>query len=173
MSKEIQQPNIQRLNLEDPFSWAVMPRVHIEWVRQVGPQLDIDVEKYVRGSVLADIIGDDANCFTWRDEGSSFDPDIAKEQKRYLIERMDAEITTPETPSIIKEWLELTRQKVLVLDWGCEDEFEHAKVEWYRFKTIVKGLIQKDPDLKEAEEYYKFIQKNRLSPYWREFYTGK
>lgn len=171
MSKEIQPPNIARPDLTDPFSWAVIPRVHTEWIRQVGPQLGIDVEKYVLGGVLADIIGDDANCFTWTSGGNFFDSKSAVEAKRNLLERMDWEVATPETPLTIKKRLESTLQLVSSLNWSDREEFEEARTEWYKFKGWVEHQIKRHPTLKEAEKY-RLTMGDRLSEYWRKFLFG-
>lgn len=168
MSKEIQQPDIERPDLKNPFTWALVARVYADWARHVGPQLGIDIEKYVLGDVLVRIIGDDANTFTWTVGGTFFEPDIASKEKRNLLERMDWEIGTPETPQDIRGRLESTLQIVSSLDWRNRDEFEQAQVEWYKLKEWVDEQIKERPELKEAREYT-LVQDRGLSEYWNEF----
>jgi len=75
MSKEVQQPAIQPPDLKDPFSWALVARVHSQWLSHVAPQLGMDIHKLVLGDVLSSIIGDDANVFTWT-HGDFFNPEM-------------------------------------------------------------------------------------------------
>ncbi len=171
IAKEIQQPDIERLDMEDSFSWVLLTRVREEWVRQVGPQLDIDVEKCVLGEVLANIINDDSNVFDWTFYGDFFASDLAFEAQRYLLERMDWEIKTPETPQNIREELKKVLEIVSPLNWGNLNEFNKAQVEWCRLKEWVEEEIKANPELQEAWEY-SFDQAERLFPYWTEFLYG-
>jgi hypothetical protein len=172
MSKEIQQPDIPRPDSKDPFTWASHPRVRVEWVREVGPQLEIEVGKFILGKVLRRIISDDANCFNWTFGGVSFNPDYALEAKRLLTERMDWEATTPEAPPIIKRWLRKASMAIFAFNWDQKDQFDQAEFRWNKFKKKVERLIEKSPKLQEAERYY-FEQSSRLSPYWIDFLEGE
>jgi hypothetical protein len=97
MPPEIHQPSIPKPDLFDSLSWASVSRTHSEWLRQVGPQLGLDVPKLILGDVLSSIIGDDANSF-----GMYFMPDLANLGKASILERMNWEISVPETPPQLK-----------------------------------------------------------------------
>jgi len=169
MPKEIQQPNIAIPDAKDPFTLALLPRLYTEWIRQVGPQLDIDIEKYILSEVLVNIIGDDETCFTWTTCGVSFDSDIASMAKRNLLERMDWEIGTPETPEMIRERLTSVYQVVSSLNWRKKEEFDQATTEWRQLKKWVEKQIEESPELKEAEKYSSTAS-SQLLKYWNEFF---
>lgn len=168
MSKEIIQPNIGKPDLKDPFTWASICRTHEQWIRHVGPQLGIDVQKYVLGDVLANIIGDDANCFTWTVGGDFFDSQLAVGAKRNLLERLDWEASVPETPPQIKGRLRASHSAVSALDWANREEFSQARTQWYGLKQSVEQDMRRQPKLKEAEEYMLSIS-GQLSDHWQDF----
>ena len=114
----IQQPDIERPDTDDPFTWALIPQVRNEWIRQVGPQLDIDVKKIILGEVLANIVGDDSNVFGWTLKGNFFDSSLAFIAQEPLLERMDQEIKTPET----QETLEIPEPEGPQTPQGEDDE---------------------------------------------------
>lgn len=172
MTKEFKQPNIAKLDLKDPFTWASAARVHAEWTRQVGLQLGVDIEKYILGDVLVSIIGDDANCFTWTVGGDFFDSDIASKAKSHLLERMDWEIGTPETPQRIRKRLRSVYQAASSFNWEKIEEFEQAKIEWFQLKEWVEEQINESLELKEAKEYMLTTNQQLLGKYWVEFLHG-
>ena len=171
VSRKIQQPDIERPDISDPFVWASISRVREEWVRQIGPQLDIDVEKCILGGILSTIIGDDSNVFNWTFEGDFFDSSLAFMAQEHLLERMDWEIKTPETPENIREELKSVLKIVSPLDWKNLDEFNKAKAEWFHFKEWVEGEMETHPKLKIATQY-NLLQAEKLHPYWNEFLYG-
>lgn len=171
MSKEIEQPNITKPDLDDSFTWASIERVYAEWARHVGPQLDIDVEKFILGDVLVNITGDDEDIFIWTIGGSIFDPEIAAEAKSHLIERLDWEINTPETPQAIREKLEATHEIISSLDWRKKSDFDEARENWFSLKSWVVQQIEENPELKKAEDYAVAMASLLLEP-WHEFLYG-
>lgn len=158
MSKEFQKSNTEKL--KGPSAWALAPRTHIKWIRQVGSRLDIDVEKYILGNILVSIISDDANTFAWT-VGGFFDSNIASGAKRDLLERMDWEINTPETPEMIREGLKSVLQAISPLNWKKKKEFDQAKTKWYQLKEWTEKQIKEHPKLKEAKKY-RLTQTNHL-----------
>ena len=146
--KEVRQPDISRPDLKDPFTWASIARTKTKWIRHVGPQLRIDVEKYILGDVLAAIIGDDSNCIAF-DHNS----ELAPMAQKHLLERLDWEITTPETPEDIRERAKEVLEKVAALNWQNKEEYIEARTTWREFEAWVIEQIEERPELKEAEEY--------------------
>jgi len=53
MLKEVQQPNIEVPDRKDPLRLELSARVHTEWIRHVGPQLNINVK-----NILSDVYWD-------------------------------------------------------------------------------------------------------------------
>lgn len=141
----------------------------MEWVRYVGPQLGINVEKLILGMVLDKITNDDANTF-FLVACNIFAPEIAAGAKQSLLERMRWEIDTPETPQKIRERLESTLQSVSSLDWTKRKEFDQAEAEWYRLRDWVREQRKENQKFREAYEYYlASAETGRLSEYWAEF----
>lgn len=171
MSKEIQQPAIQPPDLKDPFSWASVARVHCEWIRHIAPQLGLDTQKLVLGDVVSSIIGDDANVFTWI-HGSFFDPELGAGAKRLLLERLDWEISTPETPAQIRGRLEKVRDAIRDLDWSIKDQFEAARDTWTPVKEWVNQEVNKKRDLRSAVDYDLAVGV-QLSEHWNMFLYGR
>ena len=98
MAETFRQPPIPRPDLSHPLSWASVSRTHCDWLRAVAPQLGLDTPKLILGDVLSSIIGDDANSF-----GFYFIEDLGADIKATIMERMDWEISVPETPPQLRQ----------------------------------------------------------------------
>lgn len=171
MVKEIIQPQIKPPDLKDPFTWASVIRTYIEWIRLVGPQLGIDVSKYILGEVLSNIVGDDANAFgAFHWEEKHFDPRISSKSRACLLERISCEIDTPETPEVIRRKLIEVEERICLLDWSRKDEFIMAKKIWgQEVRNWVENELGKNKAWEEAETYHLDIAGPKVSPYWRAF----
>ena len=167
MPIEIIQPKLKGPDLNDPFTWASLSRLHTEWLRGVGPQLELNVPKMILGEILSSIVGDDANAF-----GLFFNPDWADESKALILERMDWEITTPETPKEIRTRLKRVKKSIDRLNMTKEEGYIKARTEWNTMKMWVVEKITKRPKWREAE-MYSFEANEIWSPFWSEFIYGE
>jgi len=118
---------------------------------------------------LGSISGDDANCFGVG-KGGYFNPQNASLSKKELLERLDWEMTTPETPDCIKKRAKATHEAVSALNWTNEEGFGQAYDTWSQFKKWVEELLKEKPELKEAMTY-----KIRVFPskQWDIFFFGE
>jgi len=137
---------------EQIMEWAKGPRKHIEWVRDAGRGKGVEVEKYVLGHVLFRIIGDDAACIAGFTE-MSFNPTYGWFNRMALMERMDWEIETSETPEEVRRRLEETKKELESLDWGHWQGFSDASDSWYELRDWVSGLVGERPEFREAIDY--------------------
>ncbi len=161
-NRPVQQPKgIEIPDRDNPITWAIMPRVYIEWARQVAPQLNIDTKKLVSGFLIDTILTDDLGVF-----GGAYYPDLAWGHQQQLLKRLDVEIETPETPQDLIENLKSAQAKIKELDWTKEKDFKEAERIW---TEMVNTPAQKHINL--AEEYR--LNSVTLSPYWKAFlYKG-
>jgi hypothetical protein len=169
MVETLIQPEIERPKQTDPLYWAwVSTRLHFEWIRSVGPQLNLNVDRYILGKLLHTILYDDANNFTWTLGGRIFDIDKANHAKLLLMERVKCEVETPELPSIIRQNLEPIIDLIEDSDWSDFEQFNRVKDRWYSFKGWTEELVRDNLDYREAIDYASC--KNRLiNPYWKMF----
>ena len=121
MAEQFRQPSIPRPDLSQHSSWASVSRTHCDWLRAVGPQLGMDVSKLILGDVLSSIIGDDANSF-----GMYFMADIAQDVKASILERMDWEVSVPETPGEVKQKLKQVINLIQPLNFNDEVNYKKA-----------------------------------------------
>jgi len=163
----IQQPEIAVLNEDDELYWAMIERVYIEWLRHVGPQLDLDVSAMALRLVLSNIIGDDFNCFAWANYG--YDVEGAKRSRKNYLERLNCEIDLPELPDEIRDRLIQTRDKITELDWEVEGEFFKAREIFLETKKWVSNYIDVNPNLKSILSLRKDKLENVLNEHWLSF----
>lgn len=161
-----------RPDLDDPFSWARIARIHSDWLRQVAPSYGIDVPKLILGDVLGSIVGDDENCFGIKAAGFR-SAEIANLGKRSLLERLDWEIEVPELPENIRGQLEKVKQQLIDLDWSDSAGFNRARDIWTKLaKNFTQRQLALHPDLRQAQKY-DLQMAAILSVPWQEYLYGK
>jgi len=89
-----------------------------------------------------------------------------------LLERLDWEITTPETPHQVRTRLEGVRRAVSELDWSKQDQFEAARNAWTPVKQWVEQEVNRKRQLREAVDY-DLQASQELSEHWNIFLYGK
>lgn len=164
---DIQQPEIE-LPSEDN-DWAIMARIHNQWVRLVSPQLGLDASKMVLGDVLDKIISDDGNIFVrfqygWGDELS----EVARQSKADLQERLDWEISISELPEDIKDSLKEVKNQATLLRWERKEERESLYNLWKQARAQISSRSETDQALLEARNYY-FDKSRLLTDYYKDF----
>jgi len=170
--KEVVHPNFECPDMGDPLTWALFSRLHADWTREVAPQIGIDGEKLVLGQIISSIIGDDKNCFEFAKYDFLKDnPEVALGAKAQLLERMDWELTAPETPEEIQEQIKETMEFVFSCDWRIEKDFEEARDRWMQFREWAEGLIDDREDLRVAFNY-SLVSRPELNRLWQEFLFG-
>ena len=124
--KEITQPtNIAVPKETDPMAWAKFERISSEWIRYVAPQVGLDPQKLILAQVLECIVGDDRSAFSY-----FFSPKKADLFKKRIFERMDWELSLPETPENIKKQIRKTMSKTENLDFTKNDQWKMAIKIW-------------------------------------------
>lgn len=159
---EITQPDIPRLDFEDPLAWSKALRLRIEWIRHVAPQLDLDPGKLILAEVINSITGDD------RVEFIIFNPEKADCNQNLYLERVCCEIETPETPESIRENLIIIKNISQSINWSIETNYNLIKEMFMDLKKKAKKHSEKDPELIEALKYHD-LHKSTLDKLWHEF----
>lgn len=167
--REIIQPNNLKVPKEnDPMLWARVERIGSEWIRIVAPQLGLDPQKLITAQVLNNISGDDINAFSY-----VFFPEKAKIIKKRIFERMNWELSLPETPENIKMQIKKTMPKLEKLDFSHEAEWIKARKTWIRsVRNYTNKQIEENKSLREAIKYRDENWRTKLVPYWNEFMYG-
>jgi len=146
-------------------------RTYSQWIREVGPQLNLDVSKLCLGGVLSKISGDDSNAFG-HSLGSPLIPALADYCKKAILERMDWEISMPETPVEIKTRLEEEMKLIKPLDFNQESNFQRAKETWVVIRDWVREQIKLRQDWQEAIDYREKTN-DTWAPHWNQFWNSK
>lgn len=163
---------VSRPDLDDPFSWARIARIHSDWLRSTAPSYGMDVPKLILGDVLASIVGDDENCFGIKAAGFR-SAEMANRGKQYLLERLNWEIEVPELPENIRGQLEKVRQQLTDLDWSDGAGFNRARDIWTKLaKNFTQRQLALHLDLRQAQKY-DLQMAATLSVPWQKYLYGK
>lgn len=170
----VTQPNLERPDLHDRNTWARISRLKDAWVREVAPQLGLNIEMLMLGEIISDVVGDDENVFAWSYlDITMLDARVANNCKADLEERMSHEIETPETPAELRELLVATRDLVMGLDWQSPEGFIQVRDIWTTMKNDFRERVDNNPTYRVAENYAVNEAGKILNPYWNEFLYGK
>ena len=140
--------------LDEKPNWATKPRVFINWIRLVGHEYDLDVDKFILGRVLINILGDDANCFGPVEDYQEELQELYKMSKENLIKRVEWESEVPELAEVIKDRLKDFLPSLEESDWTKEDEYISIREEWREnILYFTENLMKENIEYREAERY--------------------
>jgi hypothetical protein len=163
------QPSLQKPDMEDPMTWATLKKTQTQWWRIACPQLGLDTARLIKGAVLYDTIHDDGTPYMVNAR-FSLDPKKIALCKTQALERLDWELTTPETPEEVKVKLQAAQRIVADTDWSDKERF--SKIEETRRNLVeeVKEIVDQDLALQDAITYRTDSAiKAVWLPYWNEF----
>jgi hypothetical protein len=135
---------------------------YLNLIRQVGPHLRLYVPRLILGTILSSIVGDDGNVF-----GIFFHQDWATLVKAPLLERMEYEVSLPETPDSIKTRLQSVIKLVKPLDLTVGINYYLAKARWTEVRDWVSQQAEEKPDWSRAMKYE--LSFGRNSEYWTNY----
>lgn len=157
-------------SFKDPMFWAQTTRINSAWIRQRGHKFGIDPQQFILGSVLSSIIEDDLICF-----GLFFkekNPALVEGRrlgKLHLMERMDWEITTPETPKQIRDRLIKIKKQLEPSDWSAFNQYAGAFNTWInKIRNYTQHQLVLNQDLRAAVKY-ETVSWKILSQPWQEY----
>jgi hypothetical protein len=132
--------------------------------------MGIDIPRFVLGSVLSSIIGDDINAF-----GLFVSEDLPAlratrvKGKPQLLERIDWETETPELPEEIRERLMEIRPRIKQADWSDYGSYLDSYQVWCeRVKRFTLARIEQTPEYREAVEYQSEAWRTLSEP-WHQY----
>lgn len=144
MTIEINQPDLSFPDPRDPLRLAFYGKVRSDWLRHVAPQLGLDTDMIVLGSVLNSITQDNIS------EVHHYNERFAYQNHRRLLERFNWQIDTPELREEIRE--KLVEAKSLI------SRFE--------FPLEIKQEVEASPEMANAEVGYYYptlAKRNHIS----------
>lgn len=144
-------------NKEDPTAITKNLIRRDSWLRSKGSEIGLDSSKFILGSVLSDIIGDDYNCFYWSNFPLYQDENLYQKAAVHAQDdytsRLEREVATPELPQTIRDRIKQNLDDVKLRKWIDRRNLIDAKEKWTEVKDWVNQLIKKDSSLKQAIDY--------------------
>ena len=159
------------IELEDPLAWAKEPETYSEWIREIAPKYDLDVQKYLLGDVLSTITNDDTNCVGHK--GAMFSPETVQLAKESLLIRLKWETSLEETPEDIRKQLRKFTSIAEETDWLNEESYFKIKEAWYKnVRGFVKHQIALNESYRDAINY-EFDMAKIIHPEYKALLFGK
>jgi len=160
------------LKLQDLVTHEIFERV--TWLRAFLPTIKLNPTLIIRAEILEHIIGDDLNCFGF--DFDSHTPEMLELGKHNILTRMQMEIDTLETPSIIRAQLKKTLNSISQSNWMNEKEYAKVKKEWLtNVRDFTVQKINHYAPFDEAINYAR-AHEDQIKESWRTYasqFVGK
>ncbi len=163
-----EQSTLRCPDFSDPLTWATIARTQSMWLEQVLASSIVDQEVLKLGHVISMILWDDKNCFTWTLGGRFFTIEAAQGCQAMILERLNWEVGCHVLPPELQQAFHNVYALISKQDWAERDQFKTAERAWYGAREQLEMLFLKNPDLKEANEYYNQIMEMSIH-HWRAF----